>query len=161
MCSCTGWGCGVLSPRAVSQLGKALADHMAAEGGLITLADLEAYKVAERYVGPVAGCPTAGTYRGYTIVGCPLCSAGGVHLVQMLNMLELFDVQVAAASAPRSSRRRGSSADTQRRRAPTLPAAESASPPPPTGTLSERRWAAASARAGARVRDAGVLPSAL
>ena len=35
----------------------------------------------------------SGTYRGYQIVGCTPCSAGGVHLVEMLNILEHFDVE--------------------------------------------------------------------
>ena len=33
-------------------------------GGLVTLADLEAYEIEERYAGPLEGCPTLGTYRG-------------------------------------------------------------------------------------------------
>lgn len=40
----------------------------------------------------MANCPTLGTYRGFQIVGCTPCSAGGVHLVEMLNILEHFDV---------------------------------------------------------------------
>lgn len=73
-------------------LGEAMASYMAAEGGLITLDDLTSYTIEERYKGPVEDCPTVGTYRGFQIVGCTPCSAGGVHLVEMLNILEHFDV---------------------------------------------------------------------
>eukprot|EP01052_Picozoa_sp_SAG31_P019119 SAG31_NODE_1383_length_8578_cov_3.660573_4_plen_117_part_00 len=73
---------------------------MAMEGGVITLEDLKSYEIAERYVGPASSCPTAGTYRGYTIIGCPLCSAGGVHLVQMLNILEQWDLKKLGYATP-------------------------------------------------------------
>ncbi|MFC7610016.1 gamma-glutamyltransferase [Teichococcus aestuarii] len=46
------------------ELGRALAAHMAASGGLITLADLEAYRVAER-------APIVGHYRGYEVLAPP------------------------------------------------------------------------------------------
>jgi gamma-glutamyltranspeptidase/glutathione hydrolase len=58
-----------------------LAADMAAHGGLITLDDLKNYKVFER-------TPTTGTYRGYTIIGAPPPSSGGVGIQQMLGMLE-------------------------------------------------------------------------
>ena len=60
---------------------EAIAAEMAAKGGLITLADLENYKVVERD-------PVRGTFRGYDVVSMPPPSSGGVHLIQMLNMLE-------------------------------------------------------------------------
>jgi len=60
---------------------EALVAEMPKFGGLITHADLEAYKVVER-------APLRGTYRGYDIVTMPPPSSGGVHLIQMLNMLE-------------------------------------------------------------------------
>jgi gamma-glutamyltranspeptidase/glutathione hydrolase len=58
---------------------------MQANGGLITKEDLAAYK-------PVIRQPIRGTYRGYDIVSMPLPSSGGVHLVQMLNLLEGFNI---------------------------------------------------------------------
>jgi len=66
-------------------LGKALTDFMAANGGLIDQADLSAYKVATRE-------PVRGSYRGYEIVGPPPPSSSGVHIVQMLNILEGYDI---------------------------------------------------------------------
>ncbi len=56
---------------------------MGEKGGIITHADLKAYTVAERE-------PVTGTYRGYDIVSMPPTSSGGVHVVQMLNVLEHF-----------------------------------------------------------------------
>jgi gamma-glutamyltranspeptidase/glutathione hydrolase len=55
-------------------------------GGLITLEDLANYKSVWRE-------PIKGTYRGYEIYSMPPPSSGGVLLVQMLNMLEPFDVK--------------------------------------------------------------------
>jgi gamma-glutamyltranspeptidase / glutathione hydrolase len=62
-----------------------IADAMAKNKGLITLADLKGYKAVERQ-------PLHGTYRGYEIVTMPPPSSGGIALLQMLGMLEPFDV---------------------------------------------------------------------
>jgi gamma-glutamyltranspeptidase/glutathione hydrolase len=66
-------------------LGRRVADHMAQAGGLITLDDLARYRTVER-------APVRGTYRGFEIVGCPPPTGGGVHLLQILNVLEGYDV---------------------------------------------------------------------
>lgn len=69
--------------------------EMAAHGGLITKADLAAYQVVER-------TPITGTYRGYTIYSMPPPSSGGIHIVQILNILENFplsDYGFASANA--------------------------------------------------------------
>ena len=55
-------------------------------GGLVTLEDLANYKVVER-------APVEGTFMGHKIVSMPPPSSGGVHLVQMLNVLEGYDLQ--------------------------------------------------------------------
>lgn len=64
---------------------KRLADYMAANGGIITEEDLERYQPVERE-------PIRGNYRGYEIVSMPPPSSGGVALVQMLNILEGYDL---------------------------------------------------------------------
>ncbi len=64
---------------------KRLADYMAANGGIITEEDLEIYQPVER-------APVRGTYRGYEIVSMPPPSSGGVALIQMLNILEGYDL---------------------------------------------------------------------
>ena len=62
-------------------------------GGLIDLASLAAYE-------PIVREPLSGTYRGYEIVTMPPTSSGGVHIVQMLNVLEHFPIsEVGAGSA--------------------------------------------------------------
>jgi len=54
-------------------------------GGLITAEDLAQYEVKER-------TPIRGTYRGYEIISAPPPSSGGVALVEMLNILEGYDL---------------------------------------------------------------------
>ena len=65
-----------------------IADFMAANDGIITLEDLEKYQAVERE-------PIRGTYRGYEVVSMPPPSSGGTVLVQMLNILEGFDLREA------------------------------------------------------------------
>lgn len=55
--------------------------EMKAHDGLITARDLAEYQPVER-------APVTGTYRGYQVVAMPPPSSGGVHLIQMLNVLE-------------------------------------------------------------------------
>jgi len=54
-------------------------------GGLITAADLAQYEVKERE-------PVRGTYRSYDIISAPPPSSGGVALVEILNILEGYDL---------------------------------------------------------------------
>ncbi|MBL7033070.1 MAG: gamma-glutamyltransferase [Candidatus Delongbacteria bacterium] len=54
-------------------------------GGLVRAADLAGYTV--RLMEPVTG-----SYRGCTVYSMPPPSSGGVHLIQMLNYLEEFDL---------------------------------------------------------------------
>ena len=58
-----------------------LSAAMKAHGGLITMADLAAYKAVER-------TPLMGQYRNYTLIASPPPSSGGVALIQMLGLLE-------------------------------------------------------------------------
>ena len=70
-----------------------IAADMAANGGLITKADLAAYKAKER-------APVRGTYRGYEIVSMPPPSSGGIALLEMLNILEAFDLKSKGLLTP-------------------------------------------------------------
>ena len=64
-------------------IGAAIVAEAKAHGGLITATDLKNYKVVER-------APVRGNYRGYEIVSMPPPSSGGVHVVQILNILSNF-----------------------------------------------------------------------
>lgn len=63
-----------------------IANEMEKNGGLITKADLAAYKAVERQ-------PVSGTYRGYEVYSMPAPSSGGIHIIQILNILENFDLK--------------------------------------------------------------------
>ena len=63
-----------------------IADFMKKNGGIITRKDLEKYAAVERE-------PVRGTYRGHEIISMPPPSSGGVVIVQMLNILEGFDLK--------------------------------------------------------------------
>jgi gamma-glutamyltranspeptidase / glutathione hydrolase len=60
---------------------KACVAWMAAEGGIMTLADFANYKVMERV-------PLRSHYRGYELIGMPPPSSGGIHVAQVLAMVE-------------------------------------------------------------------------
>ncbi len=62
--------------------------EMRAHGGLITRADLAAYAAAARE-------PIFGTYRGHDIISMPPISSGGTALIEMLNILEGYDLGAA------------------------------------------------------------------
>jgi gamma-glutamyltranspeptidase/glutathione hydrolase len=66
-------------------LARELAAAIQKNGGLITAADLAAYEVKERE-------PVRGSYRGYDIISAPPPSSGGAGLVEILNILEGFDL---------------------------------------------------------------------
>ena len=66
-------------------IGEKIAADMKAQGGPITLDDLKAYK-------PVVREPVRGTYRGYEIVSMPPPSSGGIHLIEILNILEGYPI---------------------------------------------------------------------
>lgn len=54
-------------------------------GGIMTLEDLKHYKAVERE-------PVRGQYRGYEVVSMPPPSSGGVHIIEMLNVLQQFPI---------------------------------------------------------------------
>lgn len=61
-------------------------------GGVMTPADLAGYKVVTR-------APVTGSYRGLAIASMPPPSSGGVHLIQILNILEGFDLKGSGAGS--------------------------------------------------------------
>jgi len=69
--------------------------EMQAHNGLMTAADLANYKVVERE-------PVVGNYRGLGVASMPPPSSGGVHLVQILNTLETFDLRSWGANSAQS-----------------------------------------------------------
>jgi len=66
---------------------------MEAHHGTITLADLKNYRALER-------TPLRGNYRGYEVVTVPPPSSGGIAILQMLQMLQPYDVAALGAQSP-------------------------------------------------------------
>src|SRR6185369_6728438 len=63
----------------------ALEKEMLAHGGLITREDLKKYTAKTRV-------PVKGTYRGYEVFSMPPPSSGGIGVIEMLNVLEGYDL---------------------------------------------------------------------
>jgi gamma-glutamyltranspeptidase/glutathione hydrolase len=72
-------------------LAQKVGDWMASNGGILTAADFAAYQAKLRN-------PLVSTYRGYRIVGFPPPSSGGIHVAQILNILEDFDLKQKAGN---------------------------------------------------------------
>lgn len=68
------------------EIGEAICRAVKRTGGEMTMEDLANYKIHVRK-------PTVGTYRGYTIYSVPPASSGGTHIVQLLNIMENYDVK--------------------------------------------------------------------
>ena len=68
------------------EVAKRIIAEMEAGDGLITLEDLNDYEVVER-------APVRGTFRDYEIVSTPPPSSGGLHIIQILNILEPLDLK--------------------------------------------------------------------
>jgi len=62
-----------------------LEKEMLAHGGLITREDMKNYAAKKRV-------PVKGTYRGYDVISMPPISSGGVAIIEMLNILEGYDI---------------------------------------------------------------------
>ena len=67
-------------------------------GGSMTTADLRDYKAVERV-------PVRGTYRGYEVVSMPPPSSGGIHIIQILNILEGYDLRASGANTAQTIHR--------------------------------------------------------
>lgn len=67
------------------ELGQEIARYSQSQGGILTMDDLRNYQLRR-------SDPVTGVYRGFTITGPPPASAGGLHLMEFLNVLALRDV---------------------------------------------------------------------
>jgi gamma-glutamyltranspeptidase/glutathione hydrolase len=65
---------------------KMIVDDVKANGGIITAEDLKTYEATVRQ-------PLRTTYRGYEVLTMPPPSSGGIALIEMLNMLEAYDLK--------------------------------------------------------------------
>ncbi len=71
-----------------------IADYMKKNNGLITKSDLANYR-------PVWREPIQGSYRDFQILTMPPPSSGGIHIIQMLNILEHYDLVSMGHNSPR------------------------------------------------------------
>lgn len=67
-------------------LGTLMADSLRRGGGIMTAEDIAGAAPVERE-------PVIGIYRGYSIVGPPPPASSGIHIAQMLNILEGYDIR--------------------------------------------------------------------
>jgi len=74
---------------------QAIVDAVQADGGLITLQDLAGYEVSFR-------TPVIGDYRGYGIISAPPPSSGGTHVIELLNIMENFNLSIMGRNSARS-----------------------------------------------------------
>lgn len=84
-------------PRAFYEgpVAEAIVRAVNSNGGNMTLDDLKNYGMEIRK-------PVTGTYRGYKIYSMPPSSSGGAHLIQLLNIMELFPMSAYGHNSPRS-----------------------------------------------------------
>ncbi len=71
-----------------------IADEMKRGGGIITEKDLADYEARER-------APVKGTFNGYEVISMAPPSSGGVAMIEMLNILEGYDLKAAGHNSPR------------------------------------------------------------
>ena len=75
------------------EVAEALVQTIQKYGGVMTLEDLANYEVQVHE-------PVTSTYRGYKIISSPPPSSGGTHLIEILNILENFDVGSLEINSP-------------------------------------------------------------
>ncbi|PIE54162.1 MAG: gamma-glutamyltransferase [Dethiosulfovibrio peptidovorans] len=78
------------------EIGEALVVAVNEAGGSMTMDDLRRYRIRVRR-------PVQGTYRGYRIFSMPPSSSGGTHVIQLLNIMENFDVKAMGHNTPAMS----------------------------------------------------------
>ena len=67
------------------ELGEEIVRYSQSQGGIITIDDLRGYRTRR-------GKPVSGEYRGHTVTGPQPSSAGGLHLIEFLNVLALRNI---------------------------------------------------------------------
>jgi gamma-glutamyltranspeptidase/glutathione hydrolase len=70
-----------------------IVDSVRKAGGILSPEDLQNYRALER-------APVRGSYRGYEIISVPPPSSGGVHLIEILNILEGYPLDSLGARSP-------------------------------------------------------------
>lgn len=75
------------------EVAQAIVDTLAKYDGVMTMEDLAGYEVMEHE-------PVSGDYRGYEIISSPPPSSGGTHLIEILNILENFDISALEVNSP-------------------------------------------------------------
>ena len=75
------------------ELAKKIVTAVQETGGVITEADLASYELKNRK-------PVSGAYRGHTIFSTPPASSGGTHVIEILNILENFDMAKLGDGTP-------------------------------------------------------------
>lgn len=76
-------------------LGEALIARLSAEGGHLSLEDLKEYRVKQI-------APVVGAYRDWSVLSVPPPSAAGVHILQMLKILEGYDLKSLGFGTPQT-----------------------------------------------------------
>ncbi|MEZ5891004.1 MAG: gamma-glutamyltransferase [Xanthobacteraceae bacterium] len=77
----------------IGPIADAIVSSVREAGGRMTRIDLKDYQ-------PIIRKPVRGTYRGYEIVSMPPPSSGGIHLIEMLNILEGYQLKKLGAGSP-------------------------------------------------------------
>lgn len=75
------------------QIAQSIADFLQSQGGIATAADFANYRAKVRQ-------PVVSQYRDFQVYGFPPPSSGGIHVAQMLGMLQHFDVAQIFRDAP-------------------------------------------------------------
>ncbi|OOF41368.1 gamma-glutamyltransferase [Rodentibacter mrazii] len=77
------------------EIAEKIVQEMKQHNGLISLEDMRNYQAIERQ-------PIVGNYRGYKVVTMPPPSSGGIHLVQLFNMLENYPLNEFGANSAKT-----------------------------------------------------------
>ncbi|MBU5269917.1 gamma-glutamyltransferase [Clostridium cochlearium] len=77
------------------KIAESIVNEVQKQGGIITLEDLAKYEVKVRK-------PVKGTYKGYEIVSAPPSSSGGAHVIQLLNIMENYDLKSMGVNTEQS-----------------------------------------------------------